>query len=130
MNVILAMVLFMVLFLYGYNVPPPVLGSILTNSPAQEAGLPVGEKILYSNDNWQYDYTSLRLNIALVHEGVEIPVYVEHPDGTREHLTVTPRRSSEPAMSFLDIGVGQSMPPQLLEGADPKKISLDDFKKI
>ncbi len=116
MNVILAAALFMALFLYGYRVPPPVVGTMLTNSPAQQAHLQVGDKIIYFDEHYQHDYTSLRLATALVHEGFDIPIYVEHPDGTTEHLTIRPRRTIDDPKAFLDIGVGQF--PLSLQGPD------------
>jgi regulator of sigma E protease len=49
MNVVLAVILFVGLFLYGYNVAPAKVGGVLTNSPAQLAGLEVGDRILSFN---------------------------------------------------------------------------------
>src|SRR3954471_7201231 len=47
MNVILAAIFFMIVFLMGFNVPPSTAGGFSTNSPAQQAGLQVGDRIRY-----------------------------------------------------------------------------------
>src|SRR6266566_1990263 len=47
MNIILAAIFFMIVFLMGFNVPPSMVGGITTNSPAQQAGLQVGDRIEY-----------------------------------------------------------------------------------
>ena len=112
MNVILAAILFMVLFLYGYKVAPPVVAEVETNSPAQEAGLRVGDRITYFDGKWQHDYNSLRLGIALVHEGSPVTVKVIHADepGREESLQITPRRPTGDPNGFLDIGIGRAAP--------------------
>ncbi len=45
MNVILAAIFFMIVFLMGFNVPPSMVGGYQTNSPAQQAGLQIGDRI-------------------------------------------------------------------------------------
>src|SRR3954470_23790174 len=47
MNVILAAIFFMIVFLMGFNVQPSMVGMIQTNSPAQQAGLAVGDRVRY-----------------------------------------------------------------------------------
>src|SRR5687768_12531013 len=49
MNIILAAVGFMVVFLIGFRVAPAEVGGVMPGSPAQAAGLRVGDRI------WTYD---------------------------------------------------------------------------
>jgi regulator of sigma E protease len=95
MNVILAAVGFMTIFLLGYKVPPAVVGNVQPGSPAQLAykivdgkqatvGLKPGDRILYLNDRYQSDFDKIRLNTALFAEQTPIPIYVQHPDGSAE----------------------------------------------
>ena len=66
MNVILAAIGFFVLFLIGFDVPPPVVGAVLPNSPAQHAGVKVGDRIVEFDGKVQRDFTKIQLNVALV----------------------------------------------------------------
>ena len=113
MNIILAAIGFMIVFLLGFRVQPPVVGSVIPNSPAAsavredgtKAPLLVGDRILYFDDKYQHDFTKITLNVALSGEG-RVPMYVERTDGTRERLYVTPRRAQGDA-GFLMIGIAQ-----------------------
>ena len=119
MNVILAVILFTVLFRIGFDVPPAVAGYVVPRSPAQQAGIQVGDRILTFDGRFQHDFTKISLNTALVEEGTPVPVEVKRPDGSIVQLKVTPRRSDADSSGFLQLGIGQS--PQL-RGLDPKKV--------
>jgi membrane-associated protease RseP (regulator of RpoE activity) len=73
MNVILAAIGFMVVFLIGFKAPTTTVGSVFPESPAQKAGLAVGDTILYIDNKWQYDFSKVGLTVALLHEGEDIP---------------------------------------------------------
>lgn len=133
MNVILAAIGFMVIFMMGFNAPPALVGGIVPGSPAQytvnESGkldpLQVGDRILMFDGKWQHDFTKIALNAALVKEGDRVPLYVQRRDGTKERLFITPRRSSPDSKSFLMLGIEQ---PRELRGIDPK-LAGDEFKQ-
>ena len=136
MNVILAGIGFMVLFLMGFNVPPAWIGAIASNSPAQNtttAGgerkpLQVGEQILDFNGKPQEDFTKIGLNVALSAQGQAQPIKVKHVEGTVEQLFITPRPDDN-AGGFLSIGIAA---PHKLMGLDPKddiKVQSDWAKK-
>src|SRR5207248_3113424 len=74
MNVILAIIGFSVLFRIGFDVPPPVVGVVHANSPAQRAGVEVGDRILSFDGKVQRDFTKIQLNVALVKEGESVPL--------------------------------------------------------
>lgn len=121
MNIILAAIGFMVLFLIGFDAPPAVVGGVLPNSPASQtvredgtrASLQVGDRILYLDDKFQHDFTKIMLNTALLEEGARIPMYVERRDGQREHLYITPARLGGPK-GLLMLGIA---PPASMKGA-------------
>ena len=91
MNVILAAIFFMIVFLMGFDVPPSMVGGLQTNSPAQQAGLQVGDRIRYLEGGYQHDFTKLQLNTALVKPDQPIPLVVER-DGKFVNLSIRPRR--------------------------------------
>src|SRR5687767_1067781 len=121
MNIILAAIGFMALFLMGFNAPPAVAGAIVPNSPAakayrvvgnnemQPAPLGPGDRILYFDDKYQHDFTKITLNVALAEEGRPAPMYVQRLDGTREHIKILPERAdpSDPH-GFLMLGISQA----------------------
>lgn len=129
MNVILAGIGFMVLFMVGFNVPPAWVGGVTSDSPAVNAfrkvngkqirtPLQAGDKILEYQGKPQDDFTKIGLNVALSPEGVPQPIKVEHADGSTETLFVTPQ--SDPNNGgFLSMGIH---PAFLLQGPDPKDV--------
>src|SRR5439155_17404360 len=112
----------MIVFLMGFRVQPPVVGSVIPDSPAAHAAradgtpkpLAVGDRILMYDGKWQHDFTKITLNVALSGQG-NVPVYVRHLDNTEERLNVVPARSDLDPSGFLMIGVG---PPLELRGLD------------
>ncbi|HEV8607415.1 MAG TPA: site-2 protease family protein [Tepidisphaeraceae bacterium] len=129
MNVILAAIFFMAVFLMGFNVPPSMVGGVTTNSPAQQAGLQVGDRVRYLDGDYQHDFTKLQLNTALVKPDHPIPVLVER-DGKFINLNVRPRRPAPEEGDFLVMGV-RPMPD--LAGLNPKEWVRTDngeFPKI
>jgi regulator of sigma E protease len=123
MNILLAAIGFMIVFLMGFKVQPPVVGSVIPGSPAAHAVRPdgtpaplrVGDRILMYDDKWQHDFTKITLNVALSGEG-HVPMYVQRRDGTKERLEVNPERAGAEGSGFLMIGVG---PPLSLKGLEP-----------
>jgi regulator of sigma E protease len=114
MNVILAAIGFMVIFLVGFQVKPPVVGSVQPGSPAQQAykivdgktvtvGLQPGDRVLYLDNKYQSDWEKIQLNTALL-PGGSIPVYVEHADGHTDHLTIVPAKSAD-SSDFFRLGI-------------------------
>jgi regulator of sigma E protease len=143
MNVILALLFFAGLFLYGYHVPPAVVGGIQSNSPAQLAtlesidgrtekalldkegnGLRPGDQIEEFNGSDQYSFMKLQLDVALVRAGQPIPVKVNRGG---HHLTFSliPQKPDTTSKSFYAIGI---TPPFELKG--PEVNTADEIKKL
>ena len=124
MNVILAGIGFMVLFLIGFHVPPAWVGSVQSDSPAQKTTTPdgklrplkVGDQILTFEGKPQEDFTKIGLNVALAPEGTPLPIKVQHVDGSVEELRITPQADGN--SGFLSIGIGA---PRKLEGLSAKE---------
>src|SRR5205823_5710528 len=77
MNVILAAILFVIVFSLGLLVPPAWVGNLVPQSPAQKAGLRVGDHILYFDGKPQEDFTKIKLNTALAKPDGMVPITVE-----------------------------------------------------
>jgi regulator of sigma E protease len=117
MNVILAAIGFMYIFSVGFVVPKAKVGLVLPGSPAQNtfklvAGkqvpvpLQVGDQIESLNGRWQSDFEKIKLNTALLIAGETVSLDVSHPDGTYDHLYVTPAKASAES-EFPAIGMGE-----------------------
>jgi regulator of sigma E protease len=126
MNVILAAVGFFVLFLIGFDVPPPVVGAVMPLSPAQHAGILVGDRILEIDGRPQRDFTKIQLNVALMKEGEAVPVKVQHPNGQIETLSITPAHPEPDSTGFLALGI---MPSEELQGVSTDKRVMADFEE-
>jgi regulator of sigma E protease len=122
MNIILAIILFAVLFRIGFDVPPPIVGGVQSGSPAQLAGVHVGDRILYFDGTYQHDFTKISMSVALVREDQPVQMVVQSPEGDVRQLTVTPQRAPDDANGFLRLGIEPSLE---LRGLDPKKLPKD-----
>jgi regulator of sigma E protease len=128
MNVFLAAIGFMVVFMIGFNVPPAKIGGIVSASPAQAAGVRVGDEIWTYDGKRQYDWTKVQLNVALSGEGEQTPLEVKRRvDGEEKlvKLTIVPRRDREGSRGFLNLGI---YPPRELAGVKDKEKIADDGK--
>jgi len=104
MNIILAAIGFMIVFKMGFHVPPARVGDMLPDSPAQRAGLRVGDYIDTLDGKKQWDFTKLGFNTALLEPGVPVPMNVIR-DGNLIHLTITPEHERGNSKGFVELGI-------------------------
>ena len=132
MNVILAAVGFMIVFMIGYPVPPATVGSVIANSPAARAatadgsivGLQPGDIIVsYDGKEMGGDFSRIPLNVALTPDGTRVAIVVQYVDGTQQTLYATPERPGSDGKGLLQLGVGQ---PFALAGPEPFTPDDDD----
>jgi regulator of sigma E protease len=121
MNVILAVIGFMIVFSIGFKAPPTTVGMILPGSPAQQAGLEVGDRILRINGGFQSNFTSVALNTALLPQGRSANVLVDR-DGRELSLEVLPRHTGG-EIDVLAMGIG---PIHQLQGLAIGEAEADD----
>jgi regulator of sigma E protease len=130
MNVILAAIGFMIVYMIGYPVPPATVGSVVANSPAARAvtadgtqvGLQPGDVIVsYNGKAMDGDFSRIPLNVALTAEGTRVAIVVKHPDGSEQTLYATPQKPGSDGKGLLQLGVSQPY-----ELAGPEAIDEDD----
>jgi len=89
-NAISAIFVFMVVFLVGINLPPPVVGGVLPGSPAAQAGLTAGDEIIeIAGKNRNLDFIDIKAAAALSGENEKVRLKVRHQDGTIEDVVIS-----------------------------------------
>jgi len=88
-NAISAIVVFMIVFLVGINLPPAVVGEVVPNSPAARAGLKAGDEIIeIAGKNGDLDFSNIGIAAALSGRNEEVALRVRHTDGSEEDLAL------------------------------------------
>ena len=103
-NVISAVIIFMVAFLKGIDLPPAVVGGVVPNSPAALAGLKAGDEVIeIAGKKKDLDFTNIAVAAALSGRNEEIPMKVKHEDGTEEDYTLVAKMTSDQTMKTFGI---------------------------
>ena len=98
-NVISAALIFMVVFLVGIRLTPPVIGGISAGSPAAKAGLKPGDEVIEIDGmHKDLDFSSILIASALSDVGEVVPLTVRHQDGTIEKKQLVAKDSSGGAL--------------------------------
>jgi regulator of sigma E protease len=88
-NVVSAIIIFMIVFLAGINMPPPVVGGINPGTPAAKAGLRGGDEIIEINGKGgNLDFTDVRMAAALSNKGQAVELKVRREDGSIEEVSL------------------------------------------
>jgi regulator of sigma E protease len=107
MNVILAAIGFIIVFLMGIKAQPAWVGNILPESPAQRAGLKVGDHIVSFEGKPQEDFTKIMLNVALSENGATVPMTVLRRVGDKLEtvpLQIAPDTPEKGGKGFVALG--------------------------
>lgn len=108
-NALSAVLIFMMVFLVGVDLPPAVVGSVRPNSPAQLAGLRPGDRVVEVNGETFVDFTSLPLAAVLSTEGEPVSLVVEHPGGTMERFDIVAAKSEGAYMRTFGISQAETL---------------------
>ncbi len=102
-NLVLAMVIFIVIFLRGYEMPPAVVGGVLPDFPAANAGLRPGDEIIEINGRGDLDFTSISMAAALSGKDEKVAMKVRHPDGSVEDFRIAAKKIPQAGMKGFGI---------------------------
>lgn len=124
-NVISAVIIFMVAFLKGIDLPPAVVGNVLPDSPAAHAGLKPGDEIIkVDGKSKDLDFSNIAIAAALSGRDEMVPMRVKHTNGQEEDLAmVAEPLPGEPMRGF---GI---LAPMSLNVADLSKSDADELFK-
>jgi regulator of sigma E protease len=105
-NAISAAIIFMVIFLIGIRLPPPVVGDIEPNSPAAKAGLKTGDEIVEINgQSRDLDFSNIQLSAALSGRSEPVSMTVRRRDNSVEQISMVAFKP--PDSPIKRFGVGQ-----------------------
>lgn len=118
-NILLAIVLFMIAFLVGVRFDAPVIGSVAPGSPAAEAGLLPGDRIVTIDGHPATTFSDVQIAAAMARPGSALSIVVERGAGAdvqSRTLPVTPKQNA--AAGMLAIGVAPASSTQLTDEAE------------
>lgn len=88
-NIISAVIIFMVAFLKGIELPPAVIGGVMPDSPAALAGLKEGDEILeIAGKTKDLDFSNIAIAAALSGRDEKVPMKIRRTNGTEETLSL------------------------------------------
>ncbi|MCB9846791.1 MAG: site-2 protease family protein [Phycisphaeraceae bacterium] len=133
MNLILAAVLFLIVFMVGMPAPSPTIGQVAEGSPAAQAtpvsdpgvepGLRTGDVVLEISGRRAMSFADLSLAAAMAERGQKIPVTVQRAghDAPIE-FTMVPTQSKE--THLLELGVGSALSTSLVPAPKDNPLGL------
>jgi len=88
-NIISAVIIFMVAFLKGIDLPPAVVGGVIPDSPAALAGLKEGDEILeIAGKTKDLDFSNIAIAAALSGRDEKVPMKIRRAKGGEETLSL------------------------------------------
>lgn len=116
-NVISAAIIFMVVFMVGINLSPPIVGGVVPNSPAAQAGLQPGDEFIeIEGKTKDLDFSNIMIAGALSDADERIPVTVRRKDGS---LFQTSLLATNMGNSFREFGIAMPMSLKIAQIAQP-----------
>ena len=104
MNALLALIVFPLVFFTGVEFPAPITGNVQTGSPAWEAGVAPGDRVVAVGDKPIPSFDTLHIEVALS-GGRPTELTLQGPDETRRKVLVLPRWNARDGLWELGIGI-------------------------
>jgi len=120
-NVLSAIIIFMIVFLIGIKLLPPIVGTVVPNSPAARAGLKPGDEIIeIAGKKKDLDYTNILIAGALSGKGEEVALRVKREDGSEKDFSLIAERL--PGEQLMGFGIFPPMTLTVAEVSDPNAL--------
>lgn len=119
-NVILAVIIFIAVFLIGIKQPPAVVGGIEPNSPAEHAGLQIADEIVEINGKRKnIDMTDVILAAALSKDGEKVKMKIDRAGEVFNLELASTKQPDQPLKTF---GIQLPMSLKIAKFDDPKQV--------
>lgn len=117
-NIISAVIIFMIVFLLGIQLQPPVVGQVVADSPAAQAGLKPGDEFVeIAGRREDLDFSNIQVAAALSDVNEAVPVTVRHPDGSEDALTLV--ATDLPGSDLREFGIIPPLSLKMARVAEP-----------
>lgn len=104
MNALLALAVFPLVFFTGVEFPAPVVGHVQHGSPAWEAGIAPGDRVLAVGGKSIPSFDTLHIEVALS-GGRPTELTLQGPDESQRKATVLPRWNARDGLWELGVGI-------------------------
>lgn len=110
-NAIGAVLIFMALFMNGINLKPAVVGHVMQNSPAYDAGLRSGDRIVEINGERFVNFEAVQMAPALSAPGEPVSFVITRNDGVEQEIKViAEKRDGDPSkLRYTGIAPAQTL---------------------
>lgn len=105
MNLILAAVFFMIVFMVGLRVAEPKIGTVLPDRPAARAGLLPGDRIVSINGEEINEFKEINMSVVLAPPGKPLDFEILR-NGETKHIPVQPQR--DPKTNVFAVGIASA----------------------
>jgi regulator of sigma E protease len=120
-NTISAIIVFMIVFLVGIKLPPPVVGGVIPDSPAAQAGIKAGDEIIeIAGKTKDLDFSNISIAAALSDANEAVRLKVRHEGGSIENYAIAAKQI--PSIPLKDFGILLPMSLNIAQVSDPNKL--------
>jgi len=106
-NALSAVVAFMIVFLVGIKLPPPIVGAVVPDSPAERAGIKAGDEVIEVNGKRQrLDFSDILLAAALASRDEQVKLSVRRGE-RRLDFVIVPKEPDQGGAGIRMFGVLQ-----------------------
>ena len=133
MNLVFAAIVFMIVFMVGLKSPPSVIGWLQPGSPAEQAGLRVGDRIVKVNDESISDQSDLKAAVVLSDPAEPIKITYQRTDpasGEARTESVTIHAEKNEELNVLQIGVAPQLNTKVIAVVEESTLPDADQLKL
>lgn len=118
-NIAIAIVLFIIAFMVGVKFEAPIVGAVAPGSPAAEASLQPGDRIVSIDGSDVSTFADIQIAGAMSRPGHPLTIVAERQvDGSPRQVTVTVDPRTDPLMGMRMIGIAPAASTTLLMERD------------